>query len=100
MESIKQILMRRDGMAEEEADELMGEAAQRYMIGDEDPEGLLEDLFGLELDYLLEFLEFAVGQYMMAEEDEEEEDEDEYAFPFEGDDVFPMAEVEGESNNG
>lgn len=60
-ESILQVLMRRDGMEEVEALELIEEA--RYQIdecideGDLDAaEYVIKDMFGLEPDYLDEFL--------------------------------------------
>lgn len=61
METIKQILMRRDGMSAEDAQELIDEA--RYAMydalerGDQDEaENVCQDWFGLEPDYLMELL--------------------------------------------
>ncbi len=54
-ETIKQILMRRDGMSAEEADSVIWEARERVAAG-EDPEEVLADEFGLEPDYLWELL--------------------------------------------
>jgi hypothetical protein len=61
METIKQVLMRRDGMTASEADELITEAYEdfneRMMNGDF---SILDDFcskwFGLEPDFLSEFL--------------------------------------------
>jgi len=55
-ESLKEVLMRRDGMEAEEADELIEEAQQAVMDGD-DPEEVLADWFGLEPDYAFDLLE-------------------------------------------
>lgn len=55
-ETIKQILMRRDSMSSDEADELIQTAKERVLDG-EDPEMVLEEEFGLEPDYIFELLE-------------------------------------------
>jgi len=55
-ESLKEVLMRRDGMEAEEADELIEEAQQAVMDGD-DPEEVLANWFGLEPDYVFDLLE-------------------------------------------
>lgn len=61
MKSIKQILMDRDNMTAEEADELIEEVREEIQIAarDEDYE-LVEDIMygdlGLELDYIFELL--------------------------------------------
>ena len=65
-ETVKQILMRRDKMSEKEANELIAEfRAELAELLDEnstpiaglcDAEQLVEDYFGLEPDYLDEFL--------------------------------------------
>lgn len=55
-ETIKEILIRRDRMTADEADELIEEARQRIRDGD-DPEEVLAEEFGLELDYVFELLE-------------------------------------------
>jgi hypothetical protein len=55
MESIKDILIRRDGMSPEDADEMIKEARQAVRDG-EDPEEVLFDWFGLEPDYFWELL--------------------------------------------
>ena len=53
MESIKEILMRRDGMTSEEANEAIQEARERVAEG-EDPEEILQDFFDLEPDYIFD----------------------------------------------
>ena len=54
-ESIKQILMRRDGMSADEAEELIQEAREAVAEG-RDPEEVCYDYFGLEPDYTWELL--------------------------------------------
>lgn len=54
-ESIKQILMRRDGMSAEDADELIEEAKEAVIEG-QDPEEVCQEFFGLEPDYIWELL--------------------------------------------
>ena len=61
METIKQVLMRRDGLTEEAADELIADAKatlDAYLQeGDlESAENICEEFFGLEPDYLFELL--------------------------------------------
>lgn len=57
MESIKEVLMRRDGMTAHEADELIRDAKadlrQRLEAG-EMPDDICEEWFGLEPDYIME----------------------------------------------
>lgn len=55
METITQILIRRDGMSREDASELIQELRQRVLEG-EDPEELLHDELGLEPDYIWELI--------------------------------------------
>lgn len=55
METLKQILMRRDGMSADEAQEMINEARERVEEG-EDPEEILHYDFGLEPDYIWELL--------------------------------------------
>lgn len=60
-ETIKQILMRRDGMSAEEADELIAEAVEqlREYVKEEDLESafnICEEFFGLEPDYIYELI--------------------------------------------
>lgn len=54
-EDLKQVLMRRDGLTSEEADELINEAKERVAEG-ADPEEVLYDDFGLEPDYIFDLL--------------------------------------------
>jgi TPP-dependent pyruvate/acetoin dehydrogenase alpha subunit len=53
--SIKQVLIERDGMSPEEANELIQEARERVEEG-EDPEEILYEDFGLEPDYIFDLL--------------------------------------------
>jgi len=55
MKTVRQILMDRDGNTAEEADELIEEARERVLNG-EDPEEILEEEFGLEPDYVFDLL--------------------------------------------
>ena len=61
LESIKDVLIRRDGMSADEADELISEAKedlnQRLAEG-EMPFDLCAEWFGLEPDYLEELIPF------------------------------------------
>ena len=54
-ETFKQVLMRRDGLSAAEADELIAEARERVLEG-EDPEEILHDDFGLEPDYIWDLI--------------------------------------------
>jgi len=60
MEKIKDILMKRDRMTEEEAEDLIDEAktylAKRRLEAREIPYDICEDLFGLEPDYIEELM--------------------------------------------
>jgi hypothetical protein len=59
METIKQILMRRDGMSAEAADELILQAKDdmdERLIRGEDTYDICEEWFGLEPDYLFELI--------------------------------------------
>ncbi len=56
MESLREVLMRRDGMSGAEADELIEEARERVADG-EDPEEVLLDEFGLELDFFWDLID-------------------------------------------
>ena len=59
METIKQILIRRDGMSEQDADELINEAnAELYdrLDNNKDADDICQEYFGLEPDYLIELL--------------------------------------------
>lgn len=54
-ETLKQVLMRRDGMTSREANEAIAEARERVLEG-EDPEEVLAEEFGLEPDYIFDLL--------------------------------------------
>lgn len=61
MKNIKQILIDRDGMTAEEADELIAEVKEEIQIAANDMDyGLVEDIMygdlGLEMDYIFELL--------------------------------------------
>ena len=56
--TIKETVMRRDGCTAEEFD-LMLEGALEDFDDGSDPEEILSDWFGLEPDYVMEFLELA-----------------------------------------
>jgi len=56
MESLKEVLMRRDEMSSEEANELI-EEAKELVIDGEDPEEVLLDMFGLEPDFIFDILD-------------------------------------------
>lgn len=56
METLRKVLMRRDGLSGDEADELIAEARERVAEG-EDPEDILIDEFGLEPDYIWDLLD-------------------------------------------
>ena len=55
IESLKTVIMRRDGLTSEQADEMIDEAKQMVLEG-EDPEEILLDMFGLEPDYFWDIL--------------------------------------------
>jgi hypothetical protein len=55
MYSIKKVIMRRDGLTEAEADELILEAREMVAEG-ENPERVLRVEFGLEPDYVFDLL--------------------------------------------
>ena len=54
-ETIKQILMRRDGMTATDADDLINEAREVVAEG-QDIEEVCQEYFGLEPDYIWELL--------------------------------------------
>ena len=56
MESLKEVLMRRDGLTRREAAEAIAEARERVREG-EDPEEVLAEEFGLEPDYVFDLRE-------------------------------------------
>jgi len=53
METLKQVLMRRDGASSDDADEMITDARERVLEG-EDPEEVLREEFGLEPDYIFD----------------------------------------------
>lgn len=55
MEDLKQVLIRRDGLTPEQADEQIADARKRVLEG-EDPEQVLEEEFGLEPDYVFDLI--------------------------------------------
>jgi hypothetical protein len=57
MTELKRILMERDELSSKEADELISQARQMILDG-EDAEEVLYEEFGLEPDYLFDLLEF------------------------------------------
>lgn len=61
MKTIKQIIMQRDGLTSQEADNLIADAQATFdaYMGEGDldsAENICEEFFGLEPDYLIEFL--------------------------------------------
>lgn len=60
MRTIRQILIDRDGMEPEDADDLIAEARQDLqdrLANGEYPEDICEEWFGLEPDYLFELID-------------------------------------------
>lgn len=53
METIREILKRRDGASDSECDEMLDEARGRIFGGD-DPEEVCAEEFGLEPDYVFD----------------------------------------------
>jgi hypothetical protein len=51
------ILMQRDGISQAEAEELVGDAKQRVLDG-EDPEEILLEDFGLEPDFVFDLITY------------------------------------------
>lgn len=56
LESIKEVLMRRDRLSAGDAQDLIDEAKARIAEG-EDPEKVLQEEFGLEPDYIFDLLD-------------------------------------------
>lgn len=54
---LHRVLMRRDEMSFAEADALIIVARALVAVGNEDPEEVLADMFGLEPDYVFDLLE-------------------------------------------
>lgn len=52
---LKRTIMERDGISSADADQQIAEAKARITDGD-DPEEVLQDDFGLELDYIMDLL--------------------------------------------
>ncbi len=57
MESLKQVLMRRDRLTSREADAAIADAADLVFNEGADPEEVLREEFGLEPDYVFDLLE-------------------------------------------
>ena len=57
-ESLKEVLMRRDGLSAAEVEEWLLEAGEMVADG-ADPEEVLAEEFGLEPDYVFDLLEYA-----------------------------------------
>lgn len=55
MESLKEVLMRRDEMTSEEADEQIKDMRKEILEDGRDPEDVLYDV-GLELDYIFDLI--------------------------------------------
>ena len=58
-ETIKEVLMRRDNMTAEDADDLIEQAREDFydrLASDQSPDDICEEWFGLEPDYLDEFI--------------------------------------------
>ena len=59
METIKEVLMSRDGMIEEEADDLIDEARDDLLSrieGGHIPDDICQEWFGLEPDYIFDLM--------------------------------------------
>lgn len=57
LETLKSVLMRRDGMTADEARDAILEAREMVEVDGEDPEEVLRDEFGLEPDYIWDLLD-------------------------------------------
>ena len=55
MSELRTVLMKRDKLTHEEADEIIREARMQVSEG-EDPEEILADEFGLEPDYIFDLI--------------------------------------------
>lgn len=55
-ETLKQVLMRRDGLTSEEADSMIEDARSQVLDDGCDPEEVLANDFGLEPDYVFDLL--------------------------------------------
>jgi len=56
VDSIKSVIMRRDGISAAEADDMIAQAKERVYEG-EDPEEVLAEEFGLEPDYIFDLID-------------------------------------------
>ena len=59
METIKEVLMKRDGITENEADDLIADAVAELnyrLANNEDAFDICQEYFGIEPDYLIELL--------------------------------------------
>lgn len=56
VETLREVLMRRDGLSAEDADCAISDAADEVLAG-ADPEEVLAESFGLEPDYVFDLLE-------------------------------------------
>ena len=59
MKTLKQVLMERDGLTEDEALDLIEEAAVEVEDG-VDPEEVLSNNFGLEPDWVMDLLDYII----------------------------------------
>jgi hypothetical protein len=57
MESLRQVLMRRDGLTRSEAEEQIAFARLCVLTNNEDPQDVLQEHFGLEPDYVFDLLD-------------------------------------------
>ena len=55
-ESLKEVIMRRDGLTNEEADAAIASAREAVYDGEGDPDDILLEDFGLEPDYVFDLL--------------------------------------------
>ena len=55
MESLKEVIMKRDVITSKEVDDMIEEARQR-ILEEEDPEEILLEEFGLEPDYIFDLI--------------------------------------------
>jgi hypothetical protein len=53
--NLKKDIMQRDGLTSEEADEMINDARERVMEG-ENPDEILHEDFGLEPDYIFDLI--------------------------------------------
>ena len=53
---LRTTIMQRDGLSLQEANELINEAKWRVHSNHEDPQDVLQEMFGLEMDYFLDLM--------------------------------------------